>query len=346
MWGREALDLKTIRIGSVEILRVLKGRRVDMKRQSFMGVAIAVALTGLFLTVPRVAVLGQESSGFGVVVKKDRLEVSRGGKRVADFVFSDPKISRPYFSNLLLPSGFKVTRNHPPIAATDAIDHDTMHPGVWLGFGDISGADFWRNKGRIEHLKFVEEPNAGRDQLVFTTDSRLISEAGKEICKMRSKILMRARPSGWLLVWDAILKSDDADFSFGDQEEMGFGARVATGLTEKAGGVITSSAGLKSAKATWGKAASWCDYSSTRDKQAGITLMASPLNFRDSWWHNRDYGVFVANPFGRSAMKQGAKSLHTIKKGESFRIVFGAMLHEGSGYDAAKEFKFFSELAK
>jgi hypothetical protein len=45
-------------------------------------------------------------------------------------------------------------------------------------------------------------------------------------------------------------------------------------------------------------------------------------------------------------MKQGAKSLHTVKKGESFRIVFGAMLHEGVGYDAAKEFQYFSELAK
>jgi hypothetical protein len=45
-------------------------------------------------------------------------------------------------------------------------------------------------------------------------------------------------------------------------------------------------------------------------------------------------------------MKQGAKSLHTVKKGESFRIVFGAMLHDGVGYDAKQEFKYFSELAK
>ena len=27
--------------------------------------------------------------------------------------------------------------------------------------------------------------------------------------------------------------------------------------------------------------------------------MPAPSNFRTSWWHNRDYGVFVANPFGR-----------------------------------------------
>jgi hypothetical protein len=55
--------------------------------------------------------------------------------------------------------------------------------------------------------------------------------------------------------------------------------------------------------------------------------MPDPRNFRPSWWHNRDYGVFVANPFGREAMKQGEKSRVEVKKGESFRIRFGALLH-------------------
>ncbi|NBR07541.1 MAG: hypothetical protein EBT92_17495 [Planctomycetes bacterium] len=315
-----------------------------MKKSSLLGAGMMIVIAGFVFLFQEA--IGKDTVGFSVVVKKDRLEILFATKKVADFVFADPKILRPYFSNMLLPSGLKVTRNHPPIAATDALDHDTMHPGIWLAFGDISGTDFWRNKGRIEHLKFVEEPSAGIDLIVFATESRLLTEAGKEICKMRNNIQMRARPSGYLLVWDAILKSDDADFSFGDQEEMGFGARIATALTEKASGVITSSVGLKSAKATWGKTASWCDYSSTKESKEGITLMASPLNFRESWWHNRDYGVFVANPFGRSAMKQGPKSLHTVKKAESFRIVFGAMLHEGSGYDAAKEFQYFSQIIK
>ena len=31
----------------------------------------------------------------------------------------------------------------------DLDDHPTMHPGLWLAFGDINGADFWRNKGRV-----------------------------------------------------------------------------------------------------------------------------------------------------------------------------------------------------
>lgn len=60
----------------------------------------------------------------------------------------------------------------PPLAGVDPDDHDTMHPGLWLAFGD--------------------------------------------------------------------------------QEAMGFGTRVATALTGKNGGSITSSAGLTTAKDTWG----------------------------------------------------------------------------------------------
>ena len=56
-------------------------------------------------------------------------------------------------------------------------------------------------------------------------------------------------------------------------------------------------------------------------------IMPDPANFRPSWWHNRDYGVFVANPFGRGAMKQGEKSAVTIKSGEPFRLRFGVWLH-------------------
>jgi hypothetical protein len=99
-----------------------------------------------------------------------------------------------------------------------------------------------------------------------------------------------ALTNAWLLVWQADFQAGDADLIFGDQEEMGFGARVATAITEQNGGVITSSAGLKTAKNTWGQPAEWCDYSGTVDGQiAGITLMTHPDNFRPTWFHNREW---------------------------------------------------------
>ena len=67
----------------------------------------------------------------------------------------------------------------------------------------------------------------------------------------------------------------------------------------------------------------------------GQILMSASTNFRPSWWHNRDYGVFVANPFGRAAMKQGETSAVTVKRGENFRLRFGAVIHAGSGFNPA-----------
>jgi hypothetical protein len=72
--------------------------------------------------------------------------------------------------------------------------------------------------------------------------------------------------------------------------------------------------------------------------------MASDRNFRESWWHNRDYGVFVANPFGREAMKQGPLSALSIKQGETFQIAFGALVHDHSSFDPEAEFEVFESL--
>lgn len=268
------------------------------------------------------------TAGFAFEQNEDRLRITHSGQPVADFVFRDDKILRPYFANISVLGGGKVTRNHPPIAGLDATDHDTMHPGLWLAFGDISGADFWRNKGRIEHVRFTELPAVNNDRLSFATECRLRTADGQSVCSLTNRITLAARTAGWLLVWDATFRSDDGEFTFGDQEEMGFGARVATALTEKNGGEILNAHGVKTAKATWGQSAAWCDYSGVVDgRRLGIMLMPDPANFRPSWWHNRDYGVFVANPFGREAMKQGGKSAVTVKRGEPFRLRFGAWLH-------------------
>jgi hypothetical protein len=90
---------------------------------------------------------------------------------------------------------------------------------------------------------------------------------------------------------------------FGDQEEMGLGVRVATGIAEKNGGIILASTGDRTARATWGKSFGWCDCSGELgDRRVGVTLMPDPANFRPSWFHNRDYGLMVTNPFGRKAM--------------------------------------------
>ena len=283
-------------------------------------------------------------SSFGVEEQKGRLRISLAGRPIVDFVFQDEKILRPYFANARLASGMQVTRNHPPINGEDAVDHDTMHPGIWLGFGDISGQDFWRNKAAMEHLRFVAPPTLKDGRLQFATECRLKSGSDEPLCLLTNEITLTARPGGWMLSWTAAFRADQRTIVFGDQEEMGFGARVATPFTENNGGLIRSSAGRQSAKETWGQPAKWCDYSGSGPQHGGIMLMASDKNFRESWWHNRDYGVFVANAFGREAMQQGPKSSVEIPQGQSLQVRFGAMIHEGHELDFAGEYKYFLEV--
>ena len=72
-------------------------------------------------------------------------------------------------------------------------------------------------------------------------------------------------------------------------------------------------------------------------------LMASGSNFRMPWWHNRNYGLTVCNPFGRKAMKQGELSSVPLKRGERFQLTFGALIHESVPLDRSAEYAYFED---
>ena len=69
------------------------------------------------------------------------LNIQIGGKPFATYVYEDDAIPRPYWTDLIAPNGRRVTRAHPPSDPAYA-DHPTMHPGIWMSFGDINGHDF------------------------------------------------------------------------------------------------------------------------------------------------------------------------------------------------------------
>ena len=284
----------------------------------------------LALTLTSCATHTQSSKpGFAVEHQTDRLIITHDSKPVAHFVFASTNILRPYFAHIHTPDGLQVTRNHPPIAGVDPVDHPTMHPGIWLAFGNISGQDFWRNKATIRHDKFTASPKTTNGQLTFATESTLITTNSAALGKLASAFTLVSIPDGYLLSWTAAFTPQTDTFTFGDQEEMGFGIRVATPLSEKNGGSVKNSDGIIGAKNTWGKTAAWCDYSGVlSDRLVGITVLTSPQNFRPSWMHSRDYGLIVANPFGQKAFtKTGDPSSVPVKRGETFTLQFAAFIH-------------------
>ena len=260
--------------------------------------------------------------------KDGRLLIRIDGRPFATYVWADGKVRRPYFAHLHAPNGTQVTRTHPPVAGKDAADHADMHPGLWLAFGDLGGADFWRNKGAVEHAGFVEEPATTKDGGTFAVRNRY--KAGdKTVCDEVCRITITVRKDAYLIDWSSEF-TGPGDFAFGDQEEMGLAVRVATPLAVKNGGQILNSDGARNEKGTWGRPADWCDYRGTTDgKEAGVALMAHPGNFRRPWFHARDYGLLVANPFGRRAFTKGEESRVVVKKGETLRLRFGVLIHSG-----------------
>jgi putative heme-binding domain-containing protein len=116
-----------------------------------------------------------DPNGFSFRDKPDRLDIHFGKQRIATYLKEHPKLTRRALVNVATPSGIQVTRNFPPrtpddidpgYTAEQGIIHPVMHPGIWIGFGDVNGNDYWRLQARVVFDGFVEAPsgdkNAGR----------------------------------------------------------------------------------------------------------------------------------------------------------------------------------------
>lgn len=257
------------------------------------------------------------------------LRIRCGERDVATYYYKHRKIKRPFFADVKAPSGIQVTRNFPP-GDGDKKDHADMHPGIWMAFGDISGEDFWRNRGRVVHDRFIQQPSGGEGLGSFTQRKSYQRTDGTAVCHEDFHCTIRAVKNGYLIQWDATFSNANGDdFYFGDQEEMGLGIRVATQITEVAGGRITDAAGRKGAKRVWSQSSEWCDYSGTIDGQElGMTILCHPDNFRPSWMHARNYGLVAANPFGRKAMQKGTSSKVVVKNDETLRLRYAIFVHD------------------
>ena len=279
-----------------------------------------------------VAIECESAESWSVNRRADRgaIQINLDGKPFITYSFTDSEISRPYFANAYAPSGAKITRNHPP-ATDDPQDHEKMHPGMWLAFGDLSGADSWRLAAPIEHVRFVSRPHTTGGTLKFAVENRYMStDRQREICREVCNYTLVELPNGVMAYWDSVFRSDQGSFVFGDQEELGLGVRLAKSVAVKSelGGRILNSNGQKNEGAAWGQRADWCDYSGPVGKEfVGIMLIPHPSNFRKAWCHARDTGFMAMNPFGRNAFTGGEKSDVVVPVNQPFRLRYAVLFH-------------------
>ncbi len=211
------------------------------------------------------------------------------------------------------------------------------------------------NSTGVASRRFTSSDGAGEGGFVARFVHADPKDPTTAICREDLRCDVRVTPEGTLLSWDSTF-TGDREFAFGDQEEMGLGVRLATPLraeqVSKQGlpaghGEIVSADGKRNEADVWGTAPKWCDYRGKVDGQAaGVAILCHPANFRPSWFHVRDYGLMVANPFGRSSMKQGDVSRVEVKEGEQLRLRFGLLLHAAGsdlGMDPAGAYRDFLE---
>jgi hypothetical protein len=224
------------------------------------------------------------------------------------------------------------------------MDHPEFHPGVWLAFGNLNGADNWRLKAKVAHESFVSQPKAEADgALKFTAENQYHDAEGKSVCKSEAHHTLTVTPLGLLITYDETFSSDK-EVVFGDQEEMGLGVRLATPLrVEKAGpdpapagtGEMIADGGRRGSAEIWGQPAKWLAYrGQLNGAPAGIAIFCHPDNFRPSRMHARDYGFVCANPFATAAFKVGEPSRTVVRPGETLRLRYAVLCHSGEVLDA------------
>jgi len=300
-------------------------------------------LSALFLSTLAVATATAQQPRLSFKHTDGQFAISVDNSPIATYVYKDDVILRPYFAHMKAPGGIQVTRNHPPKPG-DRDDHATMHPGIWLAFGDISGNDFWRNKAKVKHVRFLQAPTVEGNEGTFVQQKRYLMPDGSVVCDEEFQTTIRVNNDGYLFLLESTFDSEK-DFYFGDQEEMGLGVRVATPISEVEGGQLTDATGRAGAKSIWSHSAAWCDYSGEVDgHRVGITIMTHPQNFRESWFHARNYGLLAANAFGRAAMKKGEPSKVVVKPGETLKLRYAVWIHKDA--DAAAITKVFNDYAR
>lgn len=268
-----------------------------------------------------------------------QMHITVDGNPFAIYVWNDPVTTRPYFKSVHTPGGkVQLTRNHPPEPG-DIGDHETYHPGLWWGFGDVGGNDYWRLKARSVGGDFLENPKGGQDRGTFAVRNKLLVNGGdRQFCEQTCHYTIQRRPEGILMICESTFVREEGDYWLGDQEEMGLAFRVGFDLPVKRGGRLLNSNGSQNLKRIRTRQSDWCDYSGTADGGfAGMMLMNDPANFRRPWWHAVDNGLLVANPLGESELNGRGKRRKNVlvKKGEPFRLRFGVLTHI---HDQAEDF--------
>lgn len=273
----------------------------------------------------------------------DHLSIAINGQPFSDFYIGS-NYPKPYLAPLRTANGLIVTRRFPMENVEGESRDHPHHRGLWIGYGDVNGINFWENDPNSKPSP--ENPSIKGLVVLRSLDN---VSSGKKTGNITATFEWRVPDRGVILEehrtmtfsgdQDARMVDVNVTFTaktavkFGDTKEGFFAIRVADSMTEKNGGLMTNSEGAQTEKNVWGKRADWVDYDGTVEGQkVGIVIFDNPQNYNHPpRWHARAYGLFAVNPFGLKefdpkATSQGGKSLAA---GEPMNLRYRVTIHPG-----------------
>jgi hypothetical protein len=296
-----------------------------------------------------------------------RVDITIDGKPFTSYVWPT-SLKKPVLYPLITDEGVTVTRGYPlEPRPNERVDHP-HHAGLWFNYGNVNGFDFWNNSdaikpedrskmGTIHHAKIVST-KSGPDRGELVVQSVWITGDNKPILDESTRYIFSRQSHSRVIDLEVTLTALDHAV-FNDDKEGLLGLRVARWLEspDEKGGVFTDANGNPTqvaaapadpsaqnpatgqyrtsegvlGGAAWGTRGRWCALTGhTGDSVVSIAIIDHPGNpDYPTYWHARGYGLFAANPLGRSIFdpKQPAFNF-TLEKGRSvifrYRVILSA----------------------
>jgi hypothetical protein len=260
-------------------------------------------------------------------------------------------LTKPVLYPIVDADGVTVTRGYPLAPRPgERVDHP-HHAGLWFNYGNANGFDFWNNSdaikpedrgkmGVIEQTRIVST-RSGAKSGELVADSVWLTGAGQEILDEHARYVFAHQGTSRTIDLIITLKALDR-VVFHDDKEGLLGLRVARWLEspdEKGGvfsdananpatGVYLTSEGVKG-DAAWGTRGRWCALTGhTGDHTVDLAIFDHPGNpGYPTYWHARGYGLFAANPLGRSIFDPKQPPFNfTLEKGASVTFRYRVLI--------------------
>jgi hypothetical protein len=287
--------------------------------------------------------------------KEKKVDIMIEGKLFTTFCWPE-NVYKPILYPVFTSEGTEITRGF-PLKPREGEQNDHIHQvGIWFNYGNVNGVDFWGNGtrgvkepngGEISHLR-IEQIKGGAGEGSFVSFESWLNPKGKELLSEKTEYHFIAKGSTRIIDRITTLTAVDTTILLKDSKEGMFAIRVVRQLELPSGkGVILldangnptkepntrnegvsgnyrSSEGV-TGESVWGTRAKWMDlYGIIGKEKISIVVCDHPENPEyPTHWHAREYGLFAANPIGRSDFTKGKEVFdYSIPAGNAYSVDF------------------------